>query len=102
MTTALRYSSIASAKINLLLQKFDVMVGWYGVIRYEGEVAVLEDIIVYPQICTKSICMADTKEHAWFMGHMAPDVVQSLRYHGCSYAEFPAVPSLRPAWNLRG
>ena len=93
MTTALRYSSKKKKKINLLLQEFDVMVGWYGVIRYEGETAVLEDIIVYPQTCTKFVCMADTRENTWFMYHTDPDVVRSLRYHGCSYADFPAVPS---------
>lgn len=93
MVTILRYAPIASAKIDLLVKVFDVMVEWYGVIRHDGETAVLEDIIVYPQISTRATCREDPEEGKYYIYHLDPDVVRSLRYHGCSYVVFPAEPS---------
>lgn len=85
MSITLAYRPLAKAKIDLLIRHFDLMIGWHGVVSEVCGLFVLEDIIVYPQVCTLATCRANEPEYTLFFLSLEDYEFEHLRYHGCTY-----------------
>lgn len=93
MSPVICLSPLAAAKEHVLRENFTTMVGWHGVVRREGDIFVVEDVMVYPQdsdVLTTVVCEKELS--AWYDAFPNEDFLR-LRYHGSSYGTMPPVPS---------
>lgn len=84
----------AWVKMQILVQKFSGEVGWHGTIsRIKGEVFLVDDIVVFPQIVTSTTVTPEYKAYdEWYSG-LGEDTQNLLHFHGHSHVNMAVNPS---------
>ena len=90
------FSSIAFAKMTMLVQNFTSEVAWHGV-AYRDEAEknkfYITDILVYPQVVTGSTVNTDQDAYQTWLYTHEDEVFNNIRMQGHSHVDFGTNPS---------
>lgn len=92
----LTFSSVAFAKMVMLLQHFDSEVAWHGVAyrdEKEGNLFHITDIMVYPQLVSGSTVNTDQDKYQEWLYALDDEHFNNLRMQGHSHVGFSTTPS---------
>ena len=93
---SITFSSVAFAKMVMLLQSFDSEVAWHGVaFRDESRKNsfLITDILVYPQEVSGSTVNTDQAAYTEWLYSFDDDVFNNIRMQGHSHVNFSTSPS---------
>ena len=90
------FSSVAFAKMTMLVQSFTSEVAWHGVAyrdEKEKNKFYITDILVYPQVVSGSTVNTDQNAYTTWLYANDDEVFNNVRMHGHSHVDFKTEPS---------
>lgn len=90
------FTSVAFAKMIMLVQEYTSEVAWHGVVDYDPKVPNvfnIVDILVYPQLVDGSNANTDQAEYTNWLYGLDDDVFSRVRMQGHSHVNFSTNPS---------
>lgn len=92
----IRFSSMAFAKMTVLIQQFRTEVAWHGVVERDPNAKNLfhiKDVLVYPQVVSGATVDTDQIPYqTWLYSH-DDDTFNNIRMQGHSHVDFATNPS---------
>ena len=90
----LLFSEIAWLKMTALVNEYQSEIGWHGTARRgEGDMYLVDDIIVYPQNVTGATVTPDQVEYQNWLMEQPDEVFQNIRFQGHSHVNMGVTPS---------